>query len=526
MIAVMSTATLWAAGDDVRVVDAVKNGNREAVRSLVKRRADVNLPEADGTTALHWAVRRDEASTVDLLLRAGANAKAANRYGVTPLSLAATGGDAAIVERLLKAGADPNTTVADGETVLMEASRTGNVDVIKVLVAHGANVNARENWMGETSLIWAAAEDNAAAIRTLVELGADVNGRSASVKYPAQKPKDPGNYVGSAPPKGEWTPLMYAAREGADSAALTLIELRADVNVKDPEGMTPLIEAIINMHLDLAAQLLDKGADPNLADASGMTALYAAVDMRTPAWERGRPDREENDNLDCLGMMKVLLDHGADPNAALQNRVIQRYHANGSAALGEGTTPLMRAAYYDNLDMVRLLVERGANVKATQKDGTTALMLAAGVKYALTQEGDPAKSGSVNDAYEIVKMLVEKGIDVNAANTQGQTALYGAAFVGREPVISYLAERGARLDVRTTQGLTIYDAVLNKGVANEGTGSRVGGKPGPRTVALVRQLMEKAGVTPTETANVERGFGARTPAPQAPASAPAPTPQK
>jgi ankyrin repeat protein len=192
--------------------------------------------------------------------------------------------------------------------------------------------------------------------------------------------------------------------------------------------------------------------------------------------------------------------------------------------MGEGSTPLIRAAYYDNLDMVRLLVERGADVKLTQKDGTTAMMLAAGVKYALTQEGDPETSGTPDDAYEIVKLLAEKGTDVNAANAQGQTALYGAAFVGRERVISYLAEHGARVDVKTKGGLSIYDAVLNKGVAEEGTGSRVGGKPGPHTVALVREVMVKAGVEPTETAKVERAFGARSAgADQPPAQS---TPQK
>jgi ankyrin repeat protein len=268
--------------------------------------------------------------------------------------------------------------------------------------------------------------------------------------------------------------------------------------------VTPVLEAILNMHLDLAAALLDRGADPNLADSAGMTPLFAAVDMRTPPWERGRPDPEETDTLDCVGMMKALLDHGADPNLALRRRMLQRYHANGLGALGDGSTPLMRAAYYDNLDMVRLLVERGADVKAAQADGTTAMMLAAGVKYAITQQGDPKKAGTVADAYEIVKLLDEKGADVNAANATGQTALYGAAFVGREPIIRYLAAHGARLDVKTTQGLTLYDAVLNTGVADEGTGSRVGGKPGPGIVALVQQLMEAAGV-PAVTKGGHRG---------------------
>jgi ankyrin repeat protein len=165
----------------------------------------------------------------------------------------------------------------------------------------------------------------------------------------------------------------------------------------------------------------------------------------------------------------------------------------------------------------------------TQKDGTTALMLASGVKYALTQEGDPEKSGTVADALEIVKLMVQKAADINAQNAQGQTAMYGAAFVGREPVIRFLAESGADFSVKTRQGLSIYDAVLNKGVADEGTGSRVGGKPGPKTVALVRELMVQAGITPDETANVQRAFGGRTAAPppaQQAQPAQPPSPQK
>jgi ankyrin repeat protein len=496
LIAIASAVAVPAAGAPARVVDAVRDGDSAALRALLKQHADVNLAETDGTTALAWAARQGDAATVDLLLRAGADAKKANRYGISPLSLAAEAGDTAILLRLLNAGADANTTVADGETALMLAARAGKADAIKLLASRGANVNAKENRMGETPLIWAAAENNAEAVRMLVEFGAGADTRSARVQYPPQVPADPSNYVSSAAPKGEWTPLMYTAREGALEAARALIDLGANVNVQDPDGMTPLLEAIVNMHLDFAAALLDKGADPNLADVSGMTALYAAIDMHTPAWERSRPDPKENDKLDCLALMKVLLDHGANVNAALKGRILQRYHAGGSAVLGEGTTPLIRAARYDNLDMIRLLVERGADVKLAQKDGTTALMLASGVKYSLTQEGDPVNAGSAADAYEIVKLLIEKGSDVNAVNAKGETALYGAAFVGRNQAIAYLAEHGARLDAKTKQGLTILDGALNTGVADDGTGARVGGKPGESTVSLVRQLMLKAGVQP------------------------------
>jgi uncharacterized protein len=505
LMALISAVGAGAADTNARVVDAVRNGDQAALRVLLKEGVDVNVPERDGTTALVWAVRQVDAKTVELLIKAGANVKTANRYGVTPLSLAAEAGDAAIIGRLLAAGADPDTTVVEGQTVLMMAARTGKADALRMLASHGANVNAKEDWMGETPLIWAAGENNAEAVRTLVEFGAGVDMRSKAVKYPPQKPTDPSNYVSSAPPKGEWTPLMYTAREGALDAARALIDLGANVNAQDPDGMTPLLEAIVNMHLDYAAALLDKGANPNIADSSGMTPLYAAVDMHTPAWERSRPDPKENDRLDCLGLMRVLLDHGANVNAALKGRLLQRYHAGGSGGLAEGTTPLIRAAKYDNFDMARLLVERGADVNLLQKDGTTALMIASGVKYSITQEGDPVHSGTPADAYELVKLLAEKGADVNAVNEKGETAMYGAAFVGRNQVISYLAEHGARMDAKTKQGFTILDGALNTGVADDGTGSRVGGKPGEITISLVRTLMLKAGVTPT-VANVKAGL--------------------
>jgi ankyrin repeat protein len=486
------------------VADAARDGDRATLRTLLQRHADVNLPEADGTTALHWAARAGDAAMVDLLIEAGANVKAANTYGVTPLSLAAVNGDAAVIARLLNAGADPNTKVTEGETVLMLAARTGKTDAIKELAAHGADVNAQETWMGENALMWAAAHNNAAAVKMLVEFGAKTDARSTSIKYPDQKPIDPSNYVVSFPPKGQWTALMYAARENAMDAADALIEAGADINAQDPEGVTALLEAVENVHFDLAARLLNKGADPNVADKAGMTPLFAAIEMRTPMWERSRPDPKELDNLDCVGIMKALLDHGANPNAALKGRMLQRYHANGSNLFAAGTTPLMRAVRYDNLDMAQLLVSRGADVTPAQPDGTTAIMIAAGIKYALTQEGDPANSGTADDAYEVVKLLAEHGADVNAVNAKGETALYGAAFAGRNRAIHYLADHGARLDTKTRQGYTILDGALNTGVPDEGTGARTGGKPGPATAALVRELMVRAGVEPTFTTRTSR----------------------
>src|SRR5712672_2509226 len=154
--------SLMAAGPSARLVDAVKNTDKASARALVEQHVDVNAPETDGTTALHWAARWDDLETAELLIRNGANVKAANRYSVTPLSLACVNGNAAMIALLLKAGADPNTALPEGETALMTAARTGKLDAVKLLIARGADPNAKEKGHGQTALMWAAAEGNTA----------------------------------------------------------------------------------------------------------------------------------------------------------------------------------------------------------------------------------------------------------------------------------------------------------------------------------------------------------------------------
>ncbi|PYS38211.1 MAG: hypothetical protein DMG14_18505, partial [Acidobacteria bacterium] len=278
LLGILISVTVSAAVP-VSLIEAVKAGDAQAVRAILKQRADVNASEADGMTALHWAVRANDMDTMQLLLRSGANAKAANRYGVTPLSLAATNGNAAMIEALIKSGADPNAALPEGETVLMTAA----------LVARGANVNAREKWQEETALMFAAAENNAAAVKVLVEAGADMNVHSKVWNFPEYKYETNGMAVFQLP-RGGWTALMYAARQNAMDAAAMLADLKADLNATDPDGTTALQLAILNVHYDLAALLLKKGADPNVADNSGMTALYAAADMRSPAGMMTRPN--------------------------------------------------------------------------------------------------------------------------------------------------------------------------------------------------------------------------------------------
>jgi len=483
----LSVAGLGAADGGLQVVEAVKHGNRQALGTLLKQRVDVNAPEADGMTALHWAVRGNDLETTQLLIRAGANVKAANRYGLTPLSLAATNGNAGVIEMLIKAGADPNVALADGETILMTAARTGDAAAVKMLLTHGANVNAKEKSEGQTALIWAATEGHTAAVQALIEGGADVNVRTVELKYPPYKWGVVG-MVSTNLPRGAWTPLMYAARQNAMGVARTLVGAGANMNLTDPEGATALITSIINAHYDLAAMLLEKGADPNIADQTGMAALYATVDMHTMRPMIMRPTPKPSGELDAPALVKRLLAHGANPNATLKRPPFGRHHdLGGDASMGEGTTPFMRAAKAGDIAVMRILLEGGADPALRRKDFATALTLAASAR---TSFDAPATTGPSTvpgaSTIEAIKLCVQLGLDVNAFNASGQTALHIAAARGDDEVVELLAENGAMLDLQDKQRRTPVDVAL--GVGGKGRGSEIV-PVHEKTAALLRRLM-------------------------------------
>jgi ankyrin repeat protein len=440
LLILLSAAGLNAA----TIADAVMAQDKDAVRSLLKQKIDVNAPQPDGTTALDWAVRQDDLETADQLIRAGANVKAANRFGATPLAIACTNGNAAMIDKLLKAGEDPNAVVSEsGDTALMLAARTGKPEAVAALLNHGANVN-KTNAQGQTALMWAAAEKNSAAVQVLIEHKADFAART----HPAPPPK-PLDTIFSAPfPVGGMTALLFAARQNDTKSAAILLAAGADVKQTAQDGTSPILVAILNGHYALANFLLDAGADPNAVDGKGRAALYAAVDMRNLEWST-RPAPPEKDAMKELDLIKALLAHGANPNARLTKKIPLRGQPSfdGRWANMIGATPFWRAAQSDDVTVMRLLKDNGADPLLSTTDHTTPLMVAAGVGWS-----DGQSHGSPSEAPEALNLCLEWGGDVNAANEVGYTALHGAAFRGANEVVKLLVEKGARMDVKSQEG--------------------------------------------------------------------------
>jgi len=468
-------AFAFAANTDTRLADAVQNGDRTAVRSLLAKRVDVNAPQGDGTTALHWAAFNDDREVAKLLLAAGANVKAATRDGaITPLFLACKNGSAPMIELLLKAGADPDSTTATGTTALMMAASAGNPNALKVLIARGAKVNARDLAHGQTALIFAASLNRAEAIKVLMASGADpaiaskvtrtervrfnADGVPApdepapgAVKEPAQQKQGRGDR--GAATMGGQTALLYAARDGQIDAARALVEAGAEVNQSNSEEKTtPLVMAIMNGHYDLGKMLLDHGADPNLANIWGLAALYATIDVQWAPYAWFPQPITSQENITHLELMKALIAKGADVNAKLGKKIWVRSFGDRSWADPVGATPFWRAAQSDDVAAMKLLVSAGADPKIATAAGDTALMVAAGLGWA------PNNTTVVPDSWKAaVEYCIELGLDVNAVDARGYTALHGVAFRGDNDLIKFLVAKGAKTDVKTKTGDTIAD---------------------------------------------------------------------
>jgi ankyrin repeat protein len=473
---ILSTITVRAAGSDALVADATEKMDRAAIRTLLRQHANVNAPQVDGMTALHWAAYQDDLDTVELLLRAGAAPKAANRYGVTPLSLACTNGNGPIVQLLLRAGADPNAALPGGETPLMTASRVGSLASVTALVERGATVDANDDRRGQTALMWASAEGHADVVEALINAGADFRLRLTS----------------------GFSPLLFAVREGRISVVRTLLKAGADVNETvpmdrkrgyggrlPPAGASVLLLAVTNAHFQLAADLLDAGANPN-ADLPGYTVLHALTVVRKPGVGDNDPAPEGSGTMSSIELAKKLVAAGANPNARMTRR------ANlANTRLNEiGATPFMLAALTADAELMKTLAALGADPKLGNADNSTPLMAAAGL--ATRSPGEDA--GTEPEVLEALQVLLDLGADVNAVDNNGETAMHAAAYKNLPQVVKFLAAKGARIQIWNRDDKFGWTPLA---IA---VGYRFGNfKPSPETEAAVRAVMIAAGVTPPKT---------------------------
>jgi len=446
----------FAAPADSRLADAAMRGDKEVIATLLSDRSNIDAPQSDGMTALTWAVRRDDLATADALIKGGSDVKAANRYGVTPLSLAATNGNAAMIAKLLDAGADPNAVNQGGETVLMTASRTGNAEAVQLLLDRGANVNATDPEHAQTPLMWAVIEKHLDVARLLIARGADVNAHTRVSTIPgeftlARPGGGPGTTLQRAhpSPSGGMTALLFAIREGNLDATRLLLDSGADIHCSSGNRTSPLVIALLNGQVGIASYLLDRGADPNAADAYGRAPLFAAVDLRN--FNHARFADIPYDGLDPLPLIKALIKKGADPNARAETIPFNGlYVFDGSWINFDGQTSFVRAALAGDIEVMRLLLENGANPNIATVEGTTALMAASGMNWVSNQTHNHGETAYL----EAIKLCLQQGADINAANSLRFTALHAAASRGWESVIQLLVDSGARLDAKDIAGRT------------------------------------------------------------------------
>jgi ankyrin repeat protein len=491
------------------LADAAEQQNWTAVASLLKPGADTNATQADGSTALLWAAHYDNLATVSALLDKGANANAKNRYGITPLAEAAQNGNAAIVERLLAAGADVNAALPEGDTPLMIASRTGSVPVVKMLLSKGAAVDARDAWHGETALMWAAGENHAEVVDLLARAGADLNAKAIAFDWKGIKHGG----VQSQLPAGGLTPLLQAARQNSVEAGQVLLKAGADANLKDPQGISPLRVAISNGHLDLAKIMLEAGADPNEG------GLVEAVKFRTTTMMRAANNRENTTT--ALELINLLFAKGAkaDSLAAVGLPKKDAFEAGSPAGVSPSETALYLAAGAQDIELMKLMIAKGADVNHETDKGWTPLMVSVG-----RTNKRPAMNGETLIALkpaakriEAATLLLDHGAKINGGDKTGVTTLHAMAGQGEDAVVEFLVAKGAKLDLKDTSNRTALDVaravpIIPPEGAFVSTDPRDAPPVRPSTIALLGKLMAANNIKEVPYTLPPKAGDAKTPA--------------
>jgi uncharacterized protein len=527
-----ATSSIASSGQET-LADLIRDGNREAVlAAITSPDIDVNAPEADGSTALMWATYKVDHELVRALLKAGAKANVTNNYGSSPLTEAVKLGDADLVRVLLDAGADPNSANQDNQTALMLASSIGSLKIAEMLIARRANVNAVETFRGQTALMWAAGENHPDIVDLLLAKGADVKLRAKHDDWPRQMTSEP---RAQFRPTGGLTALLYATRSSCDRCAVAIVKAGADVNQPNPDGITPLINAIDNRSYDIAMFLLDKGANPHVWDMNGRTPLYVAVDMNSYSGRSGagsgnfqgfgefegttRPPNKAT----AMDVANRLLAMGVDPNHELTR---MRPNGNGRGRFSDymmrgGTGPLMIAALSYDEEAIKVLLAHGAEVDLPNVFQITPLMAAAsmsgsgrgGVGSAIA--GGASRQGDIQDrVIRTMDLLLDAGANINARVTdsrtrtakltayiqgrdhEGKTALFAAAEAGWDKVVKHLLDRGADPAVRDAAGKLAVDYARSPPPA--GPGPPRDSAPGAAasraaTIALLEAVSPKSG---------------------------------
>jgi ankyrin repeat protein len=536
---VAATASVWAQAQKDSLASLIQAGNRKAALDKIRAGADVNEAQPDGTRPIHWAVYRVDYELLDALIARKANVDVTNEFGSAPLAEAVKLADARMVKTLLDAGAAPESPNLDGETALMVAIKTGELPIVQMLIKAGANVNVIEKFHNQTPLMYAAAAGRNAGemVKLLLSKDANPKPRSQYNDWPSQITSEP---RAQYRPAGGLTAMLYAARTGCYDCIEALIGSGADVNMPTPEGVTPLMLALDNDHNDVAKLLLDRGANPNVWDWWGRTALYIVVDRKAggssgglrvggqAAGGRGgrgggtaAPRRGSGASVSNLDIINALLTADVDPNAELNMHRPSRGGNSGrfiENLRSTGATPLSRAVEGGDLEVARLLLDKGADPNINDM-GLTPFLLAAGVGPGSRGGTGLAAQGAVGGATNtaLMDLLLAHGADINAQVTgtktysmrvsrapsanEGMTALHVAAQSGRVDVVRYLLAKGANTEIADPSGRKAIDLV--------GAGARGGAAPAPVPAAAPGNASATAPAAGTPPATAERpGAGA------------------